>query len=324
MGTSINKLLQIKGVESTLKAAQKQCAISLNSNFLKMNMDLLVTFWDWSEGTLKVRLRSQADEEDEYDEDAEDEQGFIARVLELLAGYQPPTDKRQSVLNRAIPEAFWVPAKAILGSREKARLEECASRHSSCFEKASTETDGVILRMLRHPRAADGDARLRAGVLELEKALGPDAREGEAERRLRSDEKFSQMLNHFPLLEHGSEQDATAARSLRARVHIIVDAHRLADTVLTPWDEVQLAIEKNKWYRQLLGRRLSASDHGVDDTGATTELQECLDAMAKAWPDLSQVVPSNQGKKRGAEGPASGRQAKKARGKGKGKGKGRW
>lgn len=237
-------------------------------------------------------------------------------MLELLAAYVPPTEKRQSVMNRAAPEAFWVPARAILGRREQDRLQACAPRHKARFESAATEDDGIILHLLRHPRAADSEAHLSFCVSKLQEALGPEAADGEAERRLRNDEKFVLFLSQVPLLERDSQEDAAAGRSLRARAHILADAHQLGQTVQARWEEVQLAMEKVKWYRQLLGKRLAASDEA--SSSEAPELQACLDAMAKAWPNLGEVVcPKQQGKKRGAEGSYSGRQAKRAKGKGK-------
>lgn len=77
------------------------------------------------------------------------------------------------------------------------------------------------------------------------------------------------------LVEAGSEEESHVERSLRARVQILSDAHRVACRVTSPgrpvgWVEARNALEKVKWYRQLLGQVLLAEQQGsgVGDGGA--------------------------------------------------------
>jgi len=264
----------------------------------KMNKDIFVVFWDYDDSTLRVRPRLGEDADD-YDEDGEEEPEFVTRVLELLVSYKPPDGKRPSVMHRGAPEAFWVPARALLGPREQARLQHIAPRFSTHLSIASTDPDGLILRLLRHPRASNAETHLSLCVSQLAEALGSDTSE-EAEKRLRADEKFFSFWEQFPLIEAGSQEEAAIARSLRSRVKVLADSHRLSLRVSAPWEEVRVALEKVKWYRQLLGCYLSAESYDTPGEEAEERLSQGLDVLVDSWPDLEKA-------KAPAASPASGK-----------------
>ena len=75
----------------------------------------------------------------------------------------------------------------------------CGSKHQDAVESAHSGLDGLILRLVRHPRAADSKAHLLRCATELQEAVR--APEGgstgleleEAEQRLRGDDKFAQV-----------------------------------------------------------------------------------------------------------------------------------
>merc|ERR1719282_79641 len=145
-----------------------------------MNEDLFVTTWDRGAATLKVRLRRQDDEEDEYDEDAEEEREFVARVVKALLAYEPPAEKKQSVMNRMIPEVVHVPARAILSKREQTRWQKGAESHKEWVSTTQSSSDGMLLKLVRHPHGADLDEHCKRCVARLQEALG--LQEEEAER----------------------------------------------------------------------------------------------------------------------------------------------
>merc|ERR1712157_711950 len=125
-----------------------------------------------------------------------------------------------------------------------------AQRHRDRVESGHVDTDGTILRLVRHPRAADSTAHLNKCACQLRQAVGLD--QLEAERRLKSDSKFVQAWSLLQNLERGSDDEASVERSLRARTRILIDAHYVGQKVSVPWEVAQEAIEKVKWYRQAL------------------------------------------------------------------------
>jgi len=177
-------------------------------------------------------------------------------------------------------------------------VQNCASRHRCHFESASTELDGLILRLLRHPEAVDPNVHLRFCIAILQDVLDPSSMEDSAKHRLMEDGKFAELFAQLPLVKHGSEEEIAAGRGLRARARILADAHRLGLRANVTWQDAQVALEKLKCYRQLLGQHLGASGSG--DSGEA-ELQACLDAIAKAWPDCDTVkLPKTRQKQEAA------------------------
>lgn len=281
------------------------------------------------DGDVRVRLRAADDAEDEdlgdkvahVLRDAEEESRFVTSVLDKLLKYEPPVEKKQSVLHRHVPEPFWVPARAILNKQETALIEAVATRSDSI--ETSFSDDGLILRMARHPRAADDLEHLDRCVERLSTETGID--EEEARQRLNDDDKFMQFWGTLRIIEAGSAEEKAVARSLEARGRMMADAHILSSRIESKpsWDDVKKALETAKWYRQLMGNWL---DNPGDEE--TAKLEECLDLIADAWPDVKsvagpQVKKTNlQGKPAGkGDGKQKGAEKGKSKGKGKDKGK---
>jgi len=314
-----NDLFKATAVEKVLKRIQKRCSITLNTTFLRANEDLFCIFFDKQRAQFRVRLRSE-EEEEEYDEEAEEEWEFVSRVTELLAAYKPPIERRFCPVTRLIPESEKVPARAILSSKEQVRAKSILERHSQWISCSTSETDGLLLTLLRHPRAADADAHMRRCTAKLHADLG--IAEEEAERRLRSDEKFMQYWSSLPIVEKGSADELTVERALRARTRINADAHRVAERVSASWQQVREAMQSVKWYRHMLGSALAPTE-GEEVEEDLGELQECLEAIVSAWPDMSAVPKPSKKKHQGGGGGHKGKAKGKHKDKGKGKGKGK-
>jgi len=285
---------------------------------------LFVTFFDTNSGMLKVRPR-RTNEEDTYDEDAEEEGDFAARVMDAMAAYAPPAEKKISVLYRKIPEAKRVPARAILSVKEQARWEACAERFKAAVGTERCDADGLVLTLLVHPRAPDREEHLQRNVKKLADNVGIAAPEAEA--KLKADSKFMQFYGVLRVTEKDSKEEVSIGRSLRARVWILTDAFRLAERVSATWEAAREGLEKVRWYRSLLAgvMRDDPEEDGTDG-GAVADLGECLDAVAEAWPDVESIAPPAKKKqKQKAKGKGKGKDKGKSRGKGdvKGKGKGK-
>jgi len=303
---TINQMLYYKPVQQVLNTFQKQgsAVLTVNNSFLKQNCDLFKIFF--RDGELKVRLREpDEDDDDEEDtaagQDQEATKSFLSEVLEKLVAYKPPIGKQATPANRVVPEAEWVPARAILTKRQSSQLEFCA-RTTDALQVASSDGDGLIVRMVRHPRASDGAGHTRRSAASLAATLG--IAEEEATRRIESDTKFAQMRNALQILEAGSKDEAHVERSLRARVRILSDAARLAEKVAPPvsWEEARDSLEKVKCYRQLCGEWLQAGAARVEEA-----IDECISAVAQAWPDVAGVkveVPK-RGREAGSSGAAA-------------------
>merc|ERR1711957_758025 len=119
-------------------------------------------------------------------------------------------------------------------------------------EVSFSDGDGVLLRMLTHPRAANATMQIQRCVLKLQEALLLSAEE--AVSRLESDEKFTQLTQSLALLGAGSQEESHVERSLKARVRILVDSQRLGDLISPsiPWKNAQEGLEKVKRYRKVL------------------------------------------------------------------------
>merc|ERR1719401_2337839 len=194
-------------------------------------------------------------------------------------------------MNRLVPEALQVPARAILGAKEVSRWEACAERYKESVETTRSETDGLVLKLLRHPRPPDQEEHMKKCVKRLQDAVGVEA--PEAEERLKADEKFFQFWCVLRTQERGSAEEASIARSLRARVRILSDAFLLAGRVSVSWEAAREGLEKVKWYRQLLGSVLgedaaAAAEGGGEGGGGDAadssewggaQIAECLDAV---------------------------------------------
>jgi hypothetical protein len=207
----INDLLKVKKVQHTLAKMQKKSAITLDTHFLRHNGDLFVVFHDGAE--VRVRLRESRDKNEEMEveaetniEDAEARENIQAEVLELLATYKPPIGERPTVFGRNIPEAFWVPAKAVLSRRQRALLDRCVNQLDS-IETSYADADGLLLRMSRHPRAPDDMAHMDQSMQALKAAL--QLNEADTRKRLNSDEKFMQWWGTLRILQAGGWQDSS-------------------------------------------------------------------------------------------------------------------
>merc|ERR1719277_2217711 len=99
-------------------------------------------------------------------------------------------------------------------------------------ETSMSDTDGLLLRLARHPRAADDVEHMSRCVGSLAQAL--DVSEEEASRRIHSDGKFMEFWAALRILEAGSKEEAHVERSLRARIKILQDADSLARRVAPP------------------------------------------------------------------------------------------
>jgi len=316
--TCINDLIRVKGVQQTLAKLHKKSGVALDTHFLRHNNDVFVVFYKGSE--VRVRLRAPTGDDDdvqgadidlEVPEEATD--CFQSELLELLAAYEPPIGDRPTVFGRNVPEAFWVPAKAVLDRRQEAVLEKCMDRLDS-VEASYSDTDGWLLRMTRHPRAPDDAAHMDSCAKDLQKALGVD--QAEARRRLNRDGKYMQWWGTLRILEASGWQEQMVVRTFQARVRILTDAQSLADRCSPPaasWEAARDALDSCKWYRTLLGPWI---DEATPE--ATAALEAALDELVAAWPDTASVKGPKT-KKSGGENNGKG----KSNGKGKGKGKGK-
>merc|ERR1712217_165086 len=194
-----------------------------------------------------------------------------------------PIEKRFCPVTRLLPEMQHVPARAILSSKEQERVKSVLERQKEWIECTMSETDGMILRALQHPRGADRDAHLARCVTKLQSDLSIDATE--AEQRLKSDEKFLQFWSVLPIVEKGSADETTCERSLRARTRILTDAHHVGNRVSATWQEARDAMQSVKWYRHMLGSALAPNEVDAEDEDLS-DLQACLDAIVEAWPNM--------------------------------------
>ncbi|CAE8585310.1 unnamed protein product, partial [Polarella glacialis] len=156
--TNINDLNRLKVIQKFMEATARTCPIHVSANFLKQNMDIFVVFF--REGQLRVRLRLPEDGDEELEDpsagdqvapdmSAEDAAKLVAEVQELLAKYEPPVEKRRTVMHRNVPEPFWVPARAILTRQRIALLEACLADGVDSLESSFDGEDGVLLRLTR-------------------------------------------------------------------------------------------------------------------------------------------------------------------------------
>eukprot|EP00929_Paragymnodinium_shiwhaense_P005798 TRINITY_DN10816_c0_g1_i1.p1 TRINITY_DN10816_c0_g1~~TRINITY_DN10816_c0_g1_i1.p1 ORF type:complete len:664 (-),score=159.78 TRINITY_DN10816_c0_g1_i1:83-2074(-) len=291
---SLNSLSATKSVQKALAAAQKASGVSLGVRFFRQNSDLFDLHFE--SGEPRVKLRALASEAG-TNGGAQDEQDstFMARVIDALAAYKPPSGKHETIMNTPLREAAWVPARAFLSERECSRFEDCVA-HCSMAEMVETsfcEPDGLLLKLLRHPRASDAQLQLRRCVqlmLSVAESLADTAgrlAEEEAKARLLADSKASLVMEAFRLIENGSPEEGQATRSLRARARILADAHVLAARGVEPggvssWERVRDGLERSKKYRHTLGRWL-ANDGKSEDS---SRLQVLLDAAVKSWPEI--------------------------------------
>ncbi|CAK0887176.1 unnamed protein product [Prorocentrum cordatum] len=231
----INDLLRVKGVQQTLAKLHKKSGVVLDAQFLRQNRDVFDVFYKDTE--VRVRLRAPRDGDDVQGAGADLEvvpeatERFQSELLELLAAYEPPIGERPTVFGRNIPEAFWVPAKAVLDRRQEAVFEKCMDTLDS-VEVSYSDTDGWLLRMTRHPRAPDDVAHMDRSAKDLQAALGLE--EAEARRRLNKDAKYMQWWGTLRILEAGGWQEQMVQRTFRARVRILTDAQSLADRASPP------------------------------------------------------------------------------------------
>ena len=233
--TNLNEILKYSAVKKAV-AAQKQSPVHINAHFLRQNADIFVIFF--RDGQLRVRTRlieSDALQANEHvNEEGEEEVAeagevgtLISQVEELLAAYKAPNAKKQRV-----PEPCWIPARAVLSKPQCARLELCLSRCTATFESIETcydAEDGLLLRLVRHPRAPDDMEYMERSAQGLADAVQIGAEE--ARRRLGSDDKFMQFWSLLRTVEMNSPEERSIATSLRARVRIHADAHRLAGRI---------------------------------------------------------------------------------------------
>mmetsp|Transcript_95898 Transcript_95898/g.173036 ORF Transcript_95898/g.173036 Transcript_95898/m.173036 type:complete len:819 (+) Transcript_95898:108-2564(+) len=332
--TNINDLNRLKVIQKFMEATARTCPIHVSANFLKQNMDIFVVFF--REGQLRVRLRLPEDGDEELEDpsagdqvapdmSAEDAAKLVAEVQELLAKYEPPVEKRRTVMHRNVPEPFWVPARAILTRQRIALLEACLADGVDSLESSFDGEDGVLLRLTRHPRAPDDADYLEKCACALSTELQIELEV--AKKRLTSDEKFIQFWALLRTIEEGSKEETSISRCLKARGRILADAHRLAARIspgAPDWDAAKEGLEKVKWYRQLLGDCLG-NQGGSPEIEA--KVQNCLDCVFAAWPDVKNVTSTNS-RKRPADAPGepgskSESEPKRARADVKGKGKGK-
>jgi len=329
--TTINDLLIYKPMKSLLAWANRRANLTLTAQFIRQNADVLQIIFQDDE--LRVRLRSKNKKEDDecpdnllegFDPDDDDQcRALVDEVLELLVKYEPPLEKRPSLLGRNVPEPFWVPAKALLSRAQQVRLERCVDNTDAI--EACFSDDGMLLRLARHPRAADDIEHMQFCVEKLAADINVD--EDEAKRRFNSDEKFMQFWALLRICEASSREEKHVERSLLARTRILTDAHQVASRVSPPvdWEAARAALEKLKDYRRVLSACI-----GTTDQAAEKGVQNFLDAVVAAWPNLGSL---EKAKKRPSDTADGADQAwKRARtdegkgrnkGKGKGKGKGK-
>ena len=227
--TNLNEILNYQPVKTAV-AAQKHCPVQINAHFLRQNADAFVVFFRDGQLRVKTRLEDQdaegrnapaADLSEEVTED------LIFEVQELLAAYKAPNSKKSRV-----PEPPWVPARAILSRPQCARLEGCLSRcaRSKSVESCYDSEDGLLLRLVHHPRAPDHAEYMERSVQGLAReAVEIDA--DEARRRLGSDDKFMQFWKLLRAVEINSPEEMAIAGNLRARMRIHAHAHRLATRI---------------------------------------------------------------------------------------------
>lgn len=296
-------LFKVRAVSQALKMAQKRCSITLGTAFMRANEDLFVTFYDKEARCFKVRIRAEDGEKDEYDEDAEKESEFVSRIVEKLVSYRPPIEDRFCVL---APEMRLVPARAILSAKEQERMKNIIDRHKNWIECTLSETDGMLLRALRHPRASDAEGFLKHCATQLHNELGIDI--AEAETRLKSDEKFLTYWSALPMLERGSPDEANCEGVFRARTRVLAHAHRVAERVSATWQQARDSMQSVKWYRNVLGKTVASM--GKETQDFSSDLQACLDAIVEAWPNM-EAVPG-PGKRKGGQqgGEASAKRSK--------------
>eukprot|EP00746_Dinoflagellata_sp_MGD_P144440 gnl/MRDRNA2_/MRDRNA2_77178_c0_seq2.p1 gnl/MRDRNA2_/MRDRNA2_77178_c0~~gnl/MRDRNA2_/MRDRNA2_77178_c0_seq2.p1 ORF type:complete len:611 (-),score=112.62 gnl/MRDRNA2_/MRDRNA2_77178_c0_seq2:760-2502(-) len=271
---TLSHLGKVTAVKRALKTAAKASDVKLTSQFIRANEDLFVIFFDKEAGELKVRPRQFEDEEDTYRKDDEDEWEFVERLLERLAAYKPPEGCTR------LP--MWVPSRAILSANEKKRWEQIYENYQNWVETNRTSLDGTVLRLLQHPRAANQTAHLWKFISMLHEASGLEA--AEAEQWLRADSKFANSWQLLNTIENGTKDEAIIERALRARTQILIDAHQVARRVSVDVGVVRDAIEKLKWYSQVLGRYLSPNSKGDD-----RDRRSCLDAIVESWPTLDSL-----------------------------------
>jgi len=278
----------------------------------------------WADGPLrsaaaqrhKEPVAKKAARKERIEANAEDTTEFIGQVLELMLQYEPPADKRPSVMNRHLPEPFWVPAMDILNSQQQTRLEACVDDVDS-IETCLSDTEGLLLRVARHPRAADDVEHLDQCVVRLSKDL--EISEEEARGMLNADAKFMQFWGALRIVEAASKEEAHLERTLRARTKILTDARRLSARVTppAPWAAMRDGLEKVRRYRQVLSAWLAASNQEAEE-----QLQACLDVIVEAWPDVKSVDGDTKNSDESKAQPGKGK-AGKGKGKGKDKGKGK-
>ena len=228
--TNLNEILNYQPVKTAV-AAQKHSPVQINAHFLRQNADAFVVFF--RDGQLRVKTRlAEEDAEVRNGSDAdlsEDVEALIFEVQELLAAYKAPNGKKPR-----LPEPPWVPARAVLSRPQCARLEACLSsrfekRSRAHFESCYDSEDGLLLRLLHHPRAPDDAEYMERSVQGLVLAVEIDA--DEARRRLGSDDKFMHFWKLLRAVEMNSPEEMAIAGSLRARARIHADAHRLATRI---------------------------------------------------------------------------------------------
>merc|ERR1719166_712568 len=123
----------------------------------------------------------------------------------------------------------------------------------------------------------------------------------------------------LPIVEKGSDDEASCERTFRARTRILADADGVAKRVSATWQEARDAMQNVKWYRHVLGSALAPTDGDAQED--LSDVQACLDAIVEAWPNMENV-PKPEKKKNVQEKSRADRKAQhKGKGKGKGKGK---
>jgi len=319
-----NDIFKANAVSALLRSVQKiGVRLLLNTQFMRANEDIFVLFFDKEAQVLRCRIRKFGDgpswsEEDTYDEADEEEETFISRVLELLLAYKPPVDQR-SERARVVPEALTVPARAVLTQKEQARVKSAGDRHKDRLNLEDGDA-GLRLTIVVHPRAPNRNEYMASCAQKLADAIRVDVTE--AQQRLLSDEKFAKFFESLLVVEKGSNDDCSTLRTLRARTRILIDSQHVAERVKVTWQEARDAMQDVKWYRWLLGTLLAVAD---GDQKECSGLQECLDAIVEAWPDVKAVVNPVKQKRAGdwSQGGGDAKRAKKGDGKGKGKHKGK-